>query len=233
MECIVLAGGLGTRLRSITKDVLPKCMAPVNGKPFLHYLLLYLQQQNIERVILSLGHRAEVIKDWVKEKDFGFEVKDVIEKEPLGTGGAIQLAMQKAINENVIVLNGDTLFLCDLNRAYQFHLEKNGEATLALKEMQEYNRYGSVNLDNEKRIENFEEKRYKKSGLINAGAYIVNKQSLLYKNFPPKFSFEKDYLEALVNEHHFYGKVFDNYFIDIGIPQDYEKAQQDFITLFA
>ena len=96
MECIVLRGGLGTRLRLVTKDVLPKCMAPVNGKPFLHYLFQYLQQQNIERVILSLGHRAEVIQDWVQESDFGFEVKDVIEKEPLGTGGAVQLAMQKA-----------------------------------------------------------------------------------------------------------------------------------------
>ncbi|HTN46183.1 MAG TPA: nucleotidyltransferase family protein [Flavipsychrobacter sp.] len=233
MDCIILAGGLGTRLRTVTNDKLPKCMAPVNGKPFLHYLFMYVQQQKAERVILSLGHRHETILDWVKNEDWDFKIDHVIEPEPLGTGGAIQLAMSKTKNENAVVLNGDTLFLCDLKTLYQFHLEKSAGATLSLKNMQEYERYGSVLVDEKDTIQTFEEKQYKKEGAINAGTYVLNKQFLLDKNLPEKFSLEKDYFEAFVAESAFFAKRFDNYFIDIGIPEDYERAQQDFLTLFA
>lgn len=233
MECIVLAGGLGTRLRSVTKDLLPKCMATVNEKPFLHYLFQYITAQNAERVILSLGHRSESILEWINEQDFPFEINYVVEKEPLGTGGGMQLALKKSKKEHVAILNGDTLFNCDLHELYQFHLEKNAAVTIALKQIQDYDRYGSVVMDDNNCIKQFEEKQYKKSGFINAGIYFINKNTFLEKALPEKFSFEKEYLEAFVSEGNFYGKDFDHYFIDIGIPEDYEKAQQDFITLFA
>lgn len=233
MECIVLAGGLGTRLRSITKDLLPKCMAAVNGKPFLHYLFQYIAAQKAERVILSLGHRSESILEWMGAQDFPFKTDYTIEKEPLGTGGGMLPALKKSKKEHVAVLNGDTLFNCDLHQLYRFHLEKNAATTIALKQMQDYDRYGSVVMDDNNCIKQFEEKQYKKSGFINAGIYFINKNMFLEKIFPEKFSFEKEYLEPLVNEGNFYGKDFDNYFIDIGIPEDYEKAQEDFITLFA
>jgi len=233
MECIVLAGGLGTRLHSVTKDAMPKCMAPVNEQPFLYYLFQYLSQQKIDKVILALGHKADNVLDWIKKNNFPFAMDYVIEKEPLGTGGAIQLALKKSAKEQVLILNGDTLFLADLHLLFEAHIEKQAATTIALKSMNEYDRYGTVVMDDDDCITAFREKSYTKYGAINAGIYILNKKFLLEKNLPEKFSFEKDYLEASVQEKQFFGKIFDNYFIDIGIPEDYEKAQQDFITLFS
>lgn len=232
MECIVLAGGLGTRLQSVTKDALPKCMALVNGQPFLHYLFSYLQQQQVTKVLLSLGHKASVVLDWLQDKNYGFEVTPIIEQEPLGTGGGIQLALQAAQSNDVIVMNGDTLFLCDIKELFQVHQSHPAAVTLALKIMQQYDRYGSVILDDESKILAFEEKKYKDHGTINAGTYCINKHAFLNKQLPTKFSFEKDYLEAFIHEGSFYGRAFDAYFIDIGIPEDYHKAQHNFLTLF-
>ncbi|RYD55348.1 MAG: D-mannose-1-phosphate guanyltransferase [Sphingobacteriales bacterium] len=231
MECIVLAGGLGTRLRSSIGDF-PKCMAEVNGKPFLHYIFQYLLAQQCSRVILSLGYKHEVITDWLAEESWPFEIDYVIEREPLGTGGGIQLAMQKASTQNVAVLNGDTMFSVALSKLFSFHEDKKSATTLALKEMFDFDRYGVVNKDSDSHIISFEEKQARKQGLINGGVYIINKQDFLDKVLPQKFSFEKDYLEAFVGEQKFYGYEADAYFIDIGIPQDYRQAQEDFKTLF-
>jgi len=232
MECIILAGGLGTRLRSVTKDILPKCMAPVNGNPFLHYLFEYLESQRIDRVVLSVGHRSDTILDWISDNKFSFDIDHVQEHEPLGTGGAIQFALQKSKEEHVLVLNGDTLFLCDLHELYRFHLERSAATSIGLKRMYDYERYGSVIVTENDVIQSFEEKKYKASGFINAGVYMIDKFAFSEKSLPSKFSFEKAYLETFVSRKTFYGKAFDNYFIDIGIPEDYEKAQTDFITLF-
>ncbi len=233
MECIILAGGLGTRLHSVTQDLLPKCMAPVNGKPFLYYLFQYLATQKPERVLLALGHRAAAVMEWSEKQDVSFEIEYILEKEPLGTGGAMQSALKKTTKEHIAVLNGDTFFPCNLHELYQFHIEKNAAATLALKQMYGYDRYGSVVMDEQKRILQFEEKQYTPQGFINAGVYIICKNAFMNKALPEKFSFEQDYLEAFVGEGNFYGKDAAHYFIDIGIPEDYQKAQEDFITLFA
>lgn len=226
MECIVLAGGLGTRLQSVVQDV-PKCMAPVNGHPFLHYIFNYLEQQHCSRVILSLGYKHETVTEWLQSQHRNFAVDYVIEHEPLGTGGGIQLAMQKATKQNVVVLNGDTMFNVPLNEMMQFHLEMKAATTVALKPMQNFDRYGVVKTDSDNRIVAFEEKKYQAEGLINGGIYIINIDSLASKNLPGKFSFEKDYFEAFVEEGNMYGFVSDGYFIDIGIPSDYEQAQKD------
>ncbi|MCB9065336.1 MAG: NTP transferase domain-containing protein [Chitinophagales bacterium] len=231
MECIVLAGGFGTRLRSVVEDI-PKCMAPVNEQPFLHYVFKYLADNYCDRVILSLGYKHEYITNWVNENEFPFTVDHVIEQEPLGTGGGIQLAMKEAQEENVFVLNGDTIFNVNLNLLQTFHNTHFAETTLALKEMHEFDRYGVVNVNDNGCINSFEEKQYRDKGLINGGAYLINKQALLDKQLPEKFSFEKDYLEAYVSEQKFYGYVSDGYFLDIGIPEDYYKAAEDFKTLF-
>lgn len=232
MECIILAGGLGTRLRGAIGDY-PKCMATVNGKPFLHYLFIYLQEQNCNRVILSLGYKHEVITDWLKDHQWPFEISYVIEQEPLGTGGGIQLAMREARADNVVVLNGDTMFRVGLNSQITFHQQVQSATTLALKEMKQFDRYGVVNTNIDNIITAFEEKQFRESGSINGGVYIINRQYFLSKGLPEKFSFEKDYLEAFISEQKFYGFNSDAYFIDIGIPEDYQKAQEDFKTLFA
>lgn len=230
MECIVLAGGLGTRLQSVI-GLYPKCMAPVNGKPFLHYIFDYLEQQSCNRIILSLGFKHEVILDWLQTQNRKFVVDYVIEETPLGTGGGIRLALTKATGDDVAVLNGDTMFRADINALLLFHQSKQAATTLALKPMNEFERYGVVRTNGEGCITAFEEKKYYSEGLINGGVYIINKAALAAKQLPEKYSFEKDYFEAFVHEGNMYGFVSDAYFIDIGIPADYEKAQEDFKTI--
>ncbi|MEO6830562.1 MAG: nucleotidyltransferase family protein [Chitinophagaceae bacterium] len=226
-EAIVLAGGLGTRLRGVIGDF-PKCMALINGKPFLYYLFQFLAAQKIEKVILSLGYRSEVVTDWLRENTFPFAIDFVVENEPLGTGGGIQLAMKKACAENVFVLNGDTFFKLDFDTMKQLHLSKNAVATLALKEMGNAERYGTVKLNESLAITCFEEKMPNSSGLINGGLYLVNRTKFLTKNFPEKFSFETEFLHPASGKGQIFGFPSQGYFIDIGIPSDYEKAQLDF-----
>lgn len=227
MECIILAGGLGTRLQSVVQDV-PKCMAPVNSKPFLHYLFDYAEQQGCTKIILSLGYKHEQVTGWLKTQQRSFAIDYVIEETPLGTGGGIQLALQKATSRNVIVLNGDTMFRVPLQQMMQFHMQQRAATTVALKLMQNFDRYGVVKTDNTGRIKAFEEKKPQAEGLINGGIYIIDKDELATKNLPAKFSFEKDYFEAFVQEGKMFGYLSDGYFIDIGIPSDYEQAQKDF-----
>jgi D-glycero-alpha-D-manno-heptose 1-phosphate guanylyltransferase len=207
-------------------------MAPVNGKPFLHYIFKYLEQQGCTRVVLSLGYKHEVITDWLGEQQLSIETDHVIEEEPLGTGGGIALAMVKAKAEAVIVLNGDTLFQVDLARLVEFHKDCGAETSLALKEMFRFNRYGSVQVDENDTIVAFEEKGYKEAGYINGGVYCVNRQRFFSRELPMKFSFEKEYLERYVDQKCFLGRVNKDYFIDIGVPEDYERAQEDFKQLF-
>src|SRR5574344_686696 len=123
MEVIVLAGGLGTRLREVVNDK-PKCMAEVNGKPFLYYLFYWLEGKHIEKVILSLGYMSEKVLYWVEKerKNFNFSIDYVLEKEPLGTGGGIKLALTKTTSKDILILNGDTFFDIDLVSFYDFHL---------------------------------------------------------------------------------------------------------------
>lgn len=232
MECIILAGGLGTRLRGVIGEQ-PKCMAPVNGLPFLHYLFQYAAAQGCTRVILSLGYKHEVILDWYRQHTWPFDIDYVIEEEPLGTGGGIRLAMQAAREEHVVVLNGDTMFRVDIAALMDFHRQHKAEATIALKPMQEFDRYGVVRVEmNTGLILGFEEKKYMPDGIINGGIYVIDRVTFLASPLPERFSFEKDYLEARVQEGHFRGYRSDTYFIDIGIPADYEKAQEDFKALF-
>ena len=231
MEAIILAGGLGTRLQGVIGEY-PKCMAPVNGKPFLSYVLEYLDRQKCTRVILSLGYKYNVIIKWLEDQDLFFEMDYIVENEPLGTGGGIQAAIEEADADNVAVVNGDTMFSVDLQAQLKFHTDKNAATTLALKKMHKFDRYGIVNTDKSGLITSFEEKQYREEALINGGIYIINKEAFLSKQLPEKFSFEKDYLEKFTEEKKFYGYESDSYFIDIGIPEDYARSQQELKTIF-
>ncbi len=227
MEAIILAGGLGTRLQGVIGQY-PKCMAAVNNKPFLAYLLIYLEAQGCKRVVLSLGFKHEVITEWLAQYTTNMEITWVIEHEPMGTGGGIQLAIQAAKANDVVILNGDTMFRVDLNDMLSYHAKQGAAATLALKEMYEFERYGVVNTDAAGVVTSFEEKQYRPKGMINGGVYVVNRAAFLAKGLPQKFSMEKDYLEKYTGERKFYGYTAMGYFIDIGIPEDYAKAQEDF-----
>jgi len=225
-EVIILAGGLGTRLRQALPD-LPKCMAPVNGKPFIFYLINYLRSQGIEKFIFSLGFMHEVIEAYLNVEFSTLNYQCLIEKEPLGTGGAILASCYKASEQNVLVVNGDTLFRVDAAKAFINHNKHRSDCTLVLKTMENFDRYGVVELNEDDSIKSFKEKQFYKKGLINGGVYILNTEQFLAEELPSKFSFEKDYLEKYFETRKIYGTVQDAYFIDIGIPEDYFRVQQD------
>lgn len=230
MEVIILAGGLGTRLRSEVKDV-PKCMAPVAGKPFLWYLLKDLNKyEEIDRVILSVGYLREVIFEWIGqvENEFPFEFVYAIEEQPLGTGGGIKLALSKAKTNDVVVLNGDTYFAVNLRELMEAHRLSPSAVTLALKPMHDFERYGRVIIDEvDKRIIEFKEKEYCEEGLINGGVYIINKLEPIFDGLPKKFSFETAVFEPQCKLGKLFGVVQNGYFIDIGIPEDYHRANKE------
>jgi D-glycero-alpha-D-manno-heptose 1-phosphate guanylyltransferase len=225
-EAIILAGGLGTRLRDTVPD-LPKCMAPVAGKPFLSYVIDYLRMQGIERFVFSLGYKWGLIEEYLQKEYSTLDYSCVIEEEPLGTGGAIQLAIQKCGSENVLVANGDTLFKVRIKELFETHESTGSECTLTLKPMKDFDRYGVVETDGTGRIISFKEKQFYSNGLINGGVYVLNKRQFLSRSLPQKFSFEKEYLETCYPEVLFYGSSQDGYFIDIGIPEDYQRAQAE------
>jgi D-glycero-alpha-D-manno-heptose 1-phosphate guanylyltransferase len=224
-EAIILAGGLGTRLREAVPD-LPKCMAPVAGKPFLFYVINQLRSQGIERFIFALGFRHEAIEKYLQESFPTLSYTTVIELEPLGTGGAILLAAEAATDRHVVVTNGDTLFRADFQEAIKHHFEVESKCTLMLKPMQQIDRYGVVEKDHQHRIVAFHEKQYYESANINGGLYILDLDYFKENAVGQKFSFEKDFLEKFVGSS-LYGIEKDAYFIDIGIPIDFQKAQFD------
>jgi D-glycero-alpha-D-manno-heptose 1-phosphate guanylyltransferase len=225
-EAIILAGGLGTRLRSVVPD-LPKCMAPVNDTPFLSYVINHLQKQGIKHFIFSLGYKSEAIVAFI-EKDFPHLLfKTCIEDEPLGTGGAIKKALCMAKEKSVLVTNGDTLFKVDVTLLAGFHALSGAECTLSLKPMKNFDRYGVVEVDTDHLVKSFLEKQHYECGLINGGVYAIHKHRFLEENLPEKFSFEKDYMEQYYKKRRIMGVVQDEYFIDIGIPEDYARAQSE------
>jgi len=222
MEVIILAGGKGTRLQEIVADV-PKPMAPVNDKPFLLYVLDWLLEYKIDRLILSVGYKAEIIKKYFGENYRGIPIIYAHEHESLGTGGAIRYALSVTSTDNILILNGDTFFPINLSGFSEFHKRNDNTISIALKHLKNFDRYGTVDLQNDTII-NFNEKEYKEEGLINAGIYLLNKSKMEFQDLPEVFSFEKAILEKASETGLVKGMVFTDDFIDIGIPKDYYKA---------
>ena len=206
MEAIVLAGGLGTRLRSVVPD-LPKCMAPINGTPFLSYLMDHLTEQGVSNFVFALGYKSNEFLDFLYAKLPQNNFSIVIEDEPLGTGGAIKLAFGQTKEENIIALNGDSLYKVNLKELMEFHQVNKSNCTLALKPMQSFERYGSVEMNELSNIVSFKEKQFMENGLINGGVYAFHVASFLSLPLPTKFSLEKDYLERYAKDLKFYGNV--------------------------
>ena len=229
-EAIVLAGGLGTRLKGAVKDV-PKPMADVNGKPFLEYLLTFLNRQGIEKIVLSVGYKYEIIRKYFGKSFLDMKILYSIEAKPLGTGGGIKKSLTLVDSNDTFVVNGDTFFNIELDKLFSFHREKEAVLSIALKPLKHFDRYGSVEINEDGRIVGFKEKKYHESGLINGGIYLINKEFFVSLGLEEKFSFEKDLLERYYISHPFYGMTFKEYFIDIGLPEDYERFKKDIINL--
>lgn len=225
-DTILLAGGLGTRLRAAVPD-LPKCMAPVAGVPFLDYIIRYLHHEGIGRMIFSLGYRHEVISNHLQIHFPEIAKEFSVEETPLGTGGGVLHALPHVHSDLVIVMNGDTFFHLDIRAFMNFHNEKNADITIALKPMTNFNRYGSVVVNQNMQITAFKEKQDVAEGFINGGVYIIRRAWLNGLDLPKKCSFEKDILENQVGEGGLFGFISDSFFIDIGIPEDYARAQHE------
>lgn len=221
MKTIILAGGFGTRLQSIVKDV-PKPMADIKGTPFLELLMDNMINYGTDEFIICVSYLKEKIMNYFKDNYKGIPIKYSIENNPLGTGGAIKQAFDLYEIDNAIVINGDTFIKMDYKRFYEENKDEN--LTIALKKMDDASRYGLVETKNDRIIKYNEKSQDKKAGLINAGIYLINKN--LWNKYKDKtiFSFEKEILEKEIEN--IYPKFFvtDDYFIDIGIPESYKQA---------
>ena len=225
MDLIILAGGAGTRLKSVVKDI-PKPMAPIGGKPFLGYLMKHLERFDIGNVIFATCYMSDFIENWVRAQNFPFNCKFSVEEYPLGTGGAIKKAIKLAQSDRVAIVNGDTFFNVDLDDLDRFGKSAGTPITIALKPMENFERYGNVELSEKGLITNFKEKEFCRSGMINGGIYIMEKSGI-FENLAEKFSMENDVLQPLSKLGKISGMTCDNYFIDIGIPEDYERASRE------
>ena len=228
---IVLAGGLGTRLRTVVTDV-PKPMALVNGKPFLYYVLTQLHQAGITHVVLSVGYKWETIRNYFGQEFNRIKIEYCVEEAPLGTGGAIKAAMQLCTTANIVVLNGDSIFNFNLQQFINKPLTT--PVAMAIRVVNDAARYGTVSVDAKGSITHFVEKTgLIQQGTINTGIYLINKQQFL-DNCPSenKFSIEQDYFQHIVQHQHIQGYMAQGYFIDIGIPEDYARAQHELHTSF-
>jgi NDP-sugar pyrophosphorylase family protein len=222
MRAIVLAGGFGTRLRSVVPD-LPKPMAPVRGRPFLSYVLDRLVAAGFSEAILAVGYRHEVIEAHFGGDYRGLALRYATEYEPLGTGGAIQAAWRLAPSADVVVLNGDTFLEVDYRAMVDAHRTADAELTMAVREVPDAGRYGALALE-AGRVRGFQEKGQHGPGWINAGVYVLAPR--LRGRFPNQdaFSFEQDVLGAEVASLRPLAFRTTGRFIDIGIPADYERA---------
>ncbi|MBR1792275.1 MAG: nucleotidyltransferase family protein [Bacteroidales bacterium] len=232
-EAVVLAGGFGTRLSHIVSEV-PKPMAPVAGRPFLCYLLDYLHRNGFEHVILSTGYMHEKIEDYFGTEYHGIRLSYARETNPLGTGGGILNALLHCQTDNVVVLNGDTLFLVDMDGLLNFHTEHHPLLTLVLRKVDNVSRYGAVCCNEQHQIVSFLEKNATtEAGFINGGIYVLNKSLFEGFRLGDRFSFETDILQSRYSQTPFFGYSSNAYFIDIGIPEDYYRAQEEFPRVYS
>lgn len=232
MQALILAGGAGTRLRSVLGDNLNKPMAPIDGKPFLEYLIMRLKQQRIEDIILCVGYKADLIQSYFASGErWGVRLTYSHETDFLGTGGAIKLAQDLVRADEFVVFNGDSYFDVDLHALADFHHRAPGaSATLALAQVDNAERYGAVRLDDTtQRIVGFTEKGAgtAHAGRINGGVYLLTRQVFELMPRGQVCSLERDVFPALVRMGALYGQPFPGFFIDIGVPADYARLQAD------
>jgi D-glycero-alpha-D-manno-heptose 1-phosphate guanylyltransferase len=222
MEAIILAGGFGTRLSSVN-PLLPKPMALICARPFLEILMSSLAQKGFTRIILSLGYKAEIILSHFGRNYAGMDVDYVVEDTPLGTGGAIRLAMTKTISDHVYIFNGDTFLDLDI-APLEIEWREHRKSIIVGCMIENVERYGKI-LFEKNRVVNFIEKGVSGPGVINAGCYILNRDQLINFELHKKFSFESDYLPEAISQVGFNLFIASGFFIDIGIPEDFLRAQ--------
>lgn len=225
IECIILAGGFGTRLKSVVSDR-PKPLAEVNKVPFLDLLLHRLaSEKDVFKVILAIGYMREMIAEQYQTHPFSFRLEFSMEEQPMGTGGAIKKALEMTSSSSVLVMNGDSYVEFDFKSFQDFHFQKSADLTLVCRKMDDASRYGILRLNEERRIVAFEEKSEEpREGIINGGVYWMKRSFFEAFSFDQKFS-----LETEIAAHLFKKKIFgypcQGLFIDIGTPESFLEAQ--------
>jgi D-glycero-alpha-D-manno-heptose 1-phosphate guanylyltransferase len=223
----ILVGGLGTRLRSAVSDR-PKVLAEIGGRPFLAYLFDQLISARIPKAVLCTGYMADSVKDCFGDTYGPLEIVYSREETPLGTGGALRLALPHISSEAVLIMNGDSYIDVKLDSFADWFFSENRQAALLLTEVNDTSRYGRIGLDKNKKIDFFAEKCDKSGpGLINAGIYIINKSLIRTIPSGKPYSLERDLFPKLAGGELF-GFCTAGKFIDIGTPESYSNAEQFF-----
>ncbi len=226
-EAIILAGGLGTRLSRTVSDR-QKVMAPVGGRPFLDYVIKYLADNNFKKIVLAVSYHNEQIREHFGDSYKNTKLLYSVENEPLGTGGAIKQALTLTTEKEITVINGDTFFNIDIDALYNFKREKNAPVALAAKRMPDCTRHSTLRIAPDGLILDFKEKKESGEGFINGGVYVIDKN--IADTFPEgKFSFEKEILEKRDD---IFALISDEYFIDMGVPEAYFRANTEVPLIF-
>lgn len=228
VDVVILAGGKGTRVEGITQDVLSKVMLPVNGHPFLAYVIRLYAQKGFRHVVLATGHRAGGIQGFFGSGEaYGVEISYSSETEPLGTGGALRLALSVARSETVLAVNGDTFFDIDTEALVSQHSSSHNVVTIALVNQGGSNRFGVVRMDENNAIQEFLEKSLS-CGLVSGGVYVVDRvkfMSIIDTSFPTcPLSLENDVWPYLASQDAMRGMEFHGTFLDMGTPASYAAA---------
>ncbi len=227
MQALLLAGGLGTRLRSVVNDR-PKPMALINGKPFLEYLLVDLKMNGIKDIIFAVGYKANIVEEYFGDgAKIGMNISYSYEESQLGTAGAIKNASESITGDTFYVLNADTYYKMDYGYLYETHIRLKADMTVVLRNVPDISRYGQARAEGN-RLRAFNEKVMQQiSGTINGGVYLMN-TSVLSQIPEGKVSLENDVIPKLIEKNAIIGAVEEKgYFIDIGVPDDYYKFEND------
>lgn len=223
-QAVVLAGGKGTRLGNLTSDT-PKPLLKVGDRIFLEFVLLDLKAKGISEVVLLVGYLAEKFEAYLGDGSaFGLSIKYAYEEEPLGTGGSIYSALDMLQN-NFLVINGDTIFDVNIWRLYRQFQQGGSYGVIALRNVKDVSRYASIRMQGSS-ISSYVEKGFSGSGLISGGVYILSKRLIVSLGLP-RCSLESDVFPVAIQSDLLCGEIFDSFFIDIGIPCDFDRAQID------
>jgi len=227
IDVVILCGGFGKRLKSIISDR-PKPMAEIEGKPFIQFLIECFSNFGIERFILCTGYKDNIIRQYFQDRYGDKEILISKEDKPLGTGGSLRHAIHLIENNPFFVINGDSFCKLNIYDFYKFHVLKKALVSIALVKVKNTEKFGYVNVDTLGSITKFDEKNGSiQEGLINAGIYLMNRDIFSYlKEYPNIFSLEHDLFPGLINKGLFGMKSDCQYFMDIGTPESFFRAQK-------
>jgi len=227
IDAVILCGGKGERLKSVTGDV-PKVMVPISNRPFLDIVIDHLQNQGIKRFILCTGYNAHIVENYYRENNRGLIFEFSREDKPLGTGGAVKKAKSLIKANSFLVFNGDTFCAIDYGELLHFHQKQLALASMVGAKVKDNKDFGTLFLDDNNSIVSFHEKNSNITGeYINAGIYYFNKEILSLFPKEESFSLEYDFFPKLIGNR-FYGFLTNEKFYDIGTPERYKEAKEDF-----